>query len=217
MIINFKIISIVIYFYFNVGYCQNIEKNNHEFSIVFGLNQPIITNGFNFEINYWTKNFVFDYSHGFGLEFKGNLVSDEAKKQRLSFNISNSVGIGFGYRFAKNFNLRFEPKIHIWEMYYDDQFKKNDNLIKKYNTYTLGLGAYYRWTPFKNKENFLKGITISPSVRWWPNIASSLNDNKLDYQNSKTGKNEVHLANNIGISNSPFFINISIGYTFSMK
>lgn len=83
MKINFKIISIVVLFCFNVSYSQNIEKHNNELSIVFG--------------------------------------------------------IGFGFRFTKNFNFRFEPKIHIWEMYYEDQFNKNDNLIKKYYTYTLGL------------------------------------------------------------------------------
>jgi hypothetical protein len=213
----FKIIVFIVLFCANNGYSQANEKQNNELSIVFGLTQPIVTNGINFEINYWLKNFVIDYSHGFGLEFKGGLVNEEAKKQHLNFNISNSVGIGFGYRFTKNLNLRIEPKVHIWEIYYEDQFKNNDNLIKKYTTYTLGLGAYYRWTPFENKENLLKGITISPSIRWWPNIATSLTDNKFEYQNSKTGKNEIHQANNIGISNTPLIINVSIGYTFDFK
>jgi hypothetical protein len=217
MKIIFKIIPIIILFTINNGYSQVLDKQNNELSIVFGLTQPIVTNGFNFEINYWLKDFVIDYSHGFGLEFRGNLVSEEAKKQHLNFNISNSVGIGFGYRFTKNLNLRFEPKVHIWEMYYDDQFKNNDNLIKKYTTYTLGLGAYYRWTPFENKENLLKGITISQSIRWWPNISSSLTDNKFQYQNSKTGKNEIHQANNIGVSNTALIVNVSIGYTFDLK
>jgi hypothetical protein len=217
MKIIFKIIPIIILFTINNGYSQVLDKQNNELSIVFGLTQPIVTNGFNFEINYWLKDFVIDYSHGFGLEFRGNLVSEEAKKQHLNFNISNSVGIGFGYRFTKNLNLRFEPKVHIWEMYYDDQFKNNDNLIKKYTTYTLGFGAYYRWTPFENKENLLKGITISPSIRWWPNISSSLTDNKIEYQNSKTGKNEIHQANSIGVSNTALIVNVSIGYTFDLK
>ena len=45
------------------------------FSLVFGLNQPIVTQGFNLEANYYTKYFVFDYSHGFNLHFKDNLVT----------------------------------------------------------------------------------------------------------------------------------------------
>jgi hypothetical protein len=186
-------------------------------SLVFGLNQPVALNGFNFEINYWAKRFIIDYSHGFGLQLKNNLITDEAKKQRLNFNMTHSLGIGLGYRFTKQFNIRVEPKIHIWEMYYDDQFKNKQALIKKYSTYTLGLGAYYRWTPFENKNNFLKGITISPSARWWPNVGSSLKNNTFMYYNTKTNKNEEHKANNIGISNTAFFANVSIGYTFKVK
>ena len=196
---------------------QGTQKPNREFSLVFGLNQPIITHGFNFEVNYWMEHFVIDYSHGFGLEYKDALVSDEAKAQHLNFNVIHSVGIGFGYRFTKNFNLRFEPKVHVWDMYYSDQFKDKAYKITTYTTYTLGLGAYYRWTPFGTNGNVLKGFTIVPSARWWPNIATSLDNNEYKYFNTRTGKNEIHKANNIGISNTPFFLNVSIGYTFGKK
>jgi len=191
-------------------------KNNNQVSLLFGLNQPIVTNGFNFEINYYTKHFLIDYSHGFGLEFTGNLVSMEAKEQHLSFNIPQSVGIGFGYRFTKNFNVRIEPKMHVWEMYYNDEFKTHTSKIKTYTTYTVGLGAYYRWTPFAKKDNVLKGFTVAPSFRWWPNVGSTLNNNKFEYYNQITGRDEIHTANNIGISNSPFFLNVSVGYTFGL-
>lgn len=186
-------------------------------SLVFGLNQPIVTNGFNFEVNYWTKRFVVDYSHGFGLEFTNRLLTQESKAQHLSFNIKHSLGVGFGYRFTKQLNLRIEPKIHIWEMYYDDAFLKDQGKIKTYNTYTLGLGAYYRWMPFEKKENLLKGLTIAPSIRWWPNIGSSLDHDEYTYFNERTGQQETHKANNIGVNNSAFFANISIGYTFDLK
>jgi len=191
----------------------NAQRKSPEVSLLFGLNQPIVTKGFNFEVNWWMKKFVIDYSHGFGLKFRDNLVTAEARDQHLAFNIRNSLGIGFGYRFTENFNLRIEPKIHVWEMYYDDQFKTSAGKITTYNTYTLGLGAYYRWMPFAKKDGLIRGLTIAPSVRWWPNVGTSLGNNELHYQNSRTGKEEVHKANNIGISNSPFFVNVSIGYT----
>lgn len=193
------------------------ESKKPEVSLVFGLNQPLVTKGFNFEVDYWTKKFVFDYSHGFGLEFTDNLITKEAKDQHLSFNITNSVGFGLGYRFTEKFNLRFEPKMHVWEMYYDDAFKSSAGRIKKYTTYTLGLGAYYRWTPFEKKQNALRGLTVVPNVRWWPNVGSSLKDNKYTYFNERTQRTETHNANNIGVSNSPFFINVSVGYTFNLK
>ena len=193
---------------------QKNKEDKTQFSVVLGLNQPIVTHGFNVEVNYWMKKIVFDYSHGFGLQFTGNLVSEDAKSQQLNFNIKHSLGVGFGYRITKSLNLRLEPKLHIWEMYYRDKFKSEEGKITSYKTYTLGLGAYYRWLPFAKSESFIRGITISPSVRWWPNIATSLENNKLNYFNQRTGRNEVHKANNIGVSNSPFFANVSIGYTF---
>lgn len=193
------------------------ESKKPEVSLVFGLNQPLVTKGFNFEVDYWTKKFVFDYSHGFGLEFTDNLVTKEAQDQHLAFNITHSVGFGLGYRFTEKFNVRVEPKMHVWEMYYDDTFKQADSRIKKYTTYTLGLGAYYRWTPFENKQNALRGLTIVPNVRWWPNVGSSLKDNTYTYFNERTQQTETHKANNIGVSNTPFFINVSVGYTFNLR
>ncbi len=193
---------------------QELQAEKFRFSLVFGLNQPIVTQGFNVEVNYYTKHFVFDYSHGFNLHFRNGLVTGEAKNQKLKFKISHSLGFGFGYRITRDFNLRIEPKIHLWEMYQEDKNFSKEHILKKYTTYTLGLGAYYRWQPFRNKDNFTKGLTVMPSFRWWPNIGSSLKGNHYEYSNPLTQKNEVHKANNIGVANTPFFGNVSIGYSF---
>lgn len=190
------------------------QDEKFKFSLVFGLNQPIVTQGFNFEVNYYTKYFVFDYSHGFNLSFKDNLVVGDAKTQGLKFKISHTLGVGIGYRVTRDFNIRVEPKMHIWNMYQADKPYSDENILKKYTTFTLGLGAYYRWQPFRNADNFTKGITIVPSIRWWPNVATSLPNNEYQYFNAFTNRNEVHKANNIGVSNTPFFGNISVGYSF---
>ena len=68
---------------------QENKNGEAKFSILFGMNQIFATNGFNFEVNYWFENFIIDYSHGFGLEFKNNIITDEAKNQNLNFNIRN--------------------------------------------------------------------------------------------------------------------------------
>jgi hypothetical protein len=185
-----------------------------KFSLVFGLNQPIVTQGFNLEANYYTKYFVFDYSHGFNLHFKDKLVTGEAKRQGLKFKISHSLGVGFGYRITRDFNLRIEPKLHVWNIYADDKPFSKEHILKTYSTYTLGLGAYYRLQPFRNAQNWSKGITAVPSIRWWPNVASSLQNNEFSYFNRLTNKTEIHKANNIGIANTAFFGNISLGYSF---
>lgn len=212
-----KKLTLPVLFFF-VALASNAQQTKKpEISVVFGLNQPLVLGGINFEVDYWTKKFVFEYSHGFGLEFQDNLVTKEAQAQQLAFHVTNSLGIGIGYRITNRFNVRIEPKVHMWEMYYDDEFKTSEGRIKKYNTYTLGLGAYYRWTPFEKKENALRGLTIAPSVRWWPNVGSSLKDDKYTYFNERTQQTETHKANNIGLSNTPFFVNVSIGYTFNLK
>lgn len=200
-----------------ISMAQAPKKSGPEVSVVFGLTQPLFTNGFNFEVDLWWEKWMVDYSHGLGLEFTGAAVYQEAADQKLAFNITHSAGIGVGYRFTKSFNLRVEPKWHIWEVYYDDAFKTDAGKIERYSAYTLGLGAYYRWTPFEKKDNALKGLTIAPNVRWWPNVGSTLDNNEFTYENSRTNQTEVHQANNIGMGNTPFFVNVSVGYTFGMK
>lgn len=206
--------KLVVILSFFIAIATYAQKKQPEVSLVFGLNQPLVLSGFNFEGNLWLRKFVIDYSHGFGLKLRGNLVTEEARNQHLSFNITHSLGVGLGYRFTESFNLRIEPKLHIWEMYYDDAFKTAGGRIKTYNTYTLGLGAYYRWLPFEKRNNALRGLTVVPSLRWWPNFGSSLTNNQYEYSNLRTGKTEIHDANNIGVANTAWFVNVSVGWTF---
>lgn len=183
-------------------------------SVLFGLNQPIILKGFNFEVDYWTKHFVFDYSHGIGLHLDGPLVGGEVKEQGLDLKVTHSLGLGLGYRITKNFNVRLEPKLHIFELYYAEDAQTASNRIGKYSSFTIGAGAYYLWRPFKRKENFLNKLSIVPSVRYWPRVANSLQDGKLSYHNRNTHKTEVHKVANIGVSNTPLIVNVSMGLTF---
>lgn len=191
---------------------ETIRKN--KFGIVFGLTQPLILRGFNIEVNYLTKKMIFDYSHGFNLHVDGSSLSQDYESQKINFKIKHSFGFGIGYRFTKAFNLRFEPKIHMYETYYNGKEEIKSNSIVNFNTYTLGLGAYYYIVPFKRKDNVLKGITIVPSARYWQKIGTTLNDNSFSYFNTETKRTETFNAPNIGIANTPFFLNISIGYTF---
>ena len=188
------------------------ERNR--FSLVFGLNQPIVLRGFNIEGNYWMKKWVIDYSHGFNLHADGKVVADEYERQKVNFKITHSLGLGIGYRFTKSFNLRFEPKLHIYETYFEGQDQSSEKSIVNFNTVTLGLGAYYRWLPFEKKAGFAKGITIVPSIRYWYKVGSSLPSNQHSYFNTLTNQNEILKAPNIGAANTPWIINVSVGYTF---
>lgn len=190
---------------------------SNRFSIVAGLIQPIVLKGGNVELTYYSKRMSFDYSHGFLLNMTGSAVTGAAKDQKLAYHLPYSTGFGVGYRITSFLDIRIEPKVHGWDVYYDGESRKKSDLIKSYKTYSLGLGVYYRYMPFKKKDNWLQGITTSTSIRWWPTIGSSLKNNKFTYYNKHSDQDETLKASNIGIAGTSFLFNISIGYTFGGK
>ena len=190
---------------------------SNRISVLAGLIQPFVLKGGNIEVTYFSKKMSFDYSHGFSLDISGETITGDAKTQKLAYHLPFSTGFGIGYRISSYFDVRIEPKMHSWEVYYDGETQNKSNVIKKYKTYTLGLGAYYRYMPFRTKEGWVKGITTSTSLRCCPNVASSLKNDEFSYYNKLTNKNETLKASNIGIAGSQFLVNLSIGYIFLGK
>jgi hypothetical protein len=108
--------------------------------------------------------------------------------------------------------------LHSWEVYQKDVEQTEANKIKDFKTFSLGLGLYYRYFPFKNSNNrFLQGITTSSSIRYWQNVGTTLRKDEFTYANPTTNKNETLKAPNIGLANTPLIINIAVGYTFGGK
>lgn len=185
---------------------------SNKFSVLAGIIQPAVLKGGNVEINYTTKRMMFEYSHGFSLDPSSR---GDYKNQKLSLHLPYSTGFGIGYRINSNLDIRFESKLHSWEVYYKDEEQKAENKIKEYKTYTLGVGIYYRYFPFKNNNSkLLQGITTSTSLRWWQNVGSTLDNNEFSYTNKFSNKTETLKAANIGIGNTPLIFNVAIGYTF---
>ena len=186
----------------------------NQFNLLSGIGQ-IVQQGFNLEGNLMYKRLSLDYSHGISLNIPNDRLEDGAdKEQGLDIHIPWTTGFGIGYRFNNWLNLRMEPKWHKFELYYSEDVQNKENLITDYTTFTLGLGLYSNLKPFRKKDNFLKNIMIAPSIRWWPNVSSSLNNDEISYLNRNTDQQETHEARNIGISNTAFFVNVSIGYSF---
>lgn len=194
---------------------QSKEKLENRASLVLGTSQLLI-GGFNIEGNLFWKRLAFDYSHGVSLDLDNSLLTGSAKEQGLAVHLPFSTGFGIGYRFSNAFNIRLEPKWHKFEIYYEGEAQTESNLIDDYTTFTLGLGAYYTWLPFKKKDNFLKGFTVVPSLRWWPKIADNQTES-LIYDNKITGREEAHDVLNIGLNNTPWILNISIGYSLNLR
>lgn len=199
---------------------QTAEKNifkkklDTRVNILFGLTQPLLIKGFNIEANLFYKRLVVDYSHGASLNFEGESVVGAAAEQQLVFHLPYSTGFGVGYRLTDWFNLRVEPKWHQYEVYYGGEAQIKENLLKVYNTFSLGIGAYFNWRPFKKMNNAWSGIMIAPSIRYWPRVSSSLEGDAFSYYNKITAQQEVHEAQEVGVANTPLVINISVGYSF---
>ena len=191
-------------------------KKTKEVVFLAGTIQPLLLQGGNFEVDFYTPKMVFNYSHGFSLELESSAGTTvgEAKEQSVAYHLPYSTGFGVGYRLNKYFDIRFEPKLHKFEAYYDGTDRKESiNQIVDYNTVTLGVGAYFRWKPFEKQNNFLKGIFTSTSIRYWQNVWSSLDNNEYKYFNTITNQNETLKASNIGIANTPFLFNVALGYS----
>ncbi len=188
---------------------------SNKFSLLFGTIQPTALKGFNVEVNYTTNRLIFDYSHGLSLDPP---VVGEYKNQKLALHLPYSSGFGIGYRLSSFFDIRFEPKLHSWEVYMDGETQNINTRIKGFKTFSLGLGAYYRYMPFKNSERKgLQGITTSTSIRYWQNVGSTLSKDQFSYFNKDSNKIETLKAPNIGIANTPIIFNIAVGYTFGGK
>ena len=198
-----------------VAFSQNNKQDfGTQVNLLFGLNQPLI-DGFNIEGNIFHKRLVFDYSHGISLNFEGQSAAAVLTDAGLAAHLPYSTGFGVGYRFTEWLNVRFEPKWHQFELYYEDDDAETP--FATYNTTTLGIGVYGMWKPFKNQENFLKGFMVAPSLRYWYNVGSTLENDELTYFNTVTNQEEIHKALNIGVGNTPWIINVSIGYSVDLR
>ena len=217
--LNISIKSMLIIIMSSIALQSNAQdwKSEKKVNVVFGLTQPIFAKGFNIEGNYIHKRLIFGYSHGASLDLAGTTVTPEMREQGLAVHLPYTTGFGIGYRLKEWVNVRIEPKWHRFEFYYDDETQNNSNQITAYNTMTIGIGVYGHYQPFKNKASFLKGIMISPSIRFWPTISSTLEGNSHNYLNKNTGKSEEIKTLDVGPGFTPFIYNISIGYSFGLK
>lgn len=185
--------------------------------LVFGLTQPVFVSGFNIEGVYIHKRLIFDYSHGASLKFRGPALTEALRNQQLEVHAPYTTGFGVGYRFTKWLNLRVEPKWHRFDFYYEGEERTAANRIASNNTFSLGLGLYGFFQPFSQQSNALKGITIAPSVRFWPTVLSDVDAAGISYQNKFTGQSETLRSLDPGFGFTPWIFNVSIGYMLDFK
>lgn len=184
-------------------------------SVVGGVSQLLIGGG-NMEGTWYTRRLSIAYSHGFGLQLGSGLLPSESQDQQLQLSMPWTTGLGVGYRITRTFDVRVEVKRHRFTMRYDDQDFSGPT-IGEYSTTTVGLGAYYRYYPFARSSGLARGLVLVPSVRYWPNVSSSLANNELTYANERTGRTEMHQAATQGFPGTGGLLaNVSVGYTFGL-
>ncbi|MEL7339297.1 MAG: hypothetical protein AAGM67_02340 [Bacteroidota bacterium] len=189
---------------------------SNRLSVVSGVNQVLLGGG-NVELTWYTQRMSFDYSHGFNLQFSGASLPTMDQEQGLALSMPWTTGFGVGYRLTKFFDIRLEPKLHRYDLFFDEQNFSGDP-ITSYTTATLGIGLYYRYYPFRKRDNWLQGLVIVPNARFWPNIWTSLPDNQYSFQAPGSEQIITHEAGRQGIPGTAgFFMNVSIGYTFGGK
>lgn len=166
------------------------DRYTGRLTVLAGLIQPAFLGGANVAATYFTDRWTFEYSHGMWLKYP-EVARDAETTSRLYS--PYTTGFGVGYRFTRNFDTRLEFKVHGYEA----TLVNGENLT--YQTYSVGLGAYYRL-------HLWRGLLLEPSVRWWPNVGSSLPEGRHAFTTVE-GQSLTHEAHNLGL-----FVNVSLGY-----
>ena len=172
---------------------------SQKFSVMAGLSQWLLFRGGNLALEYKIGRFAFEVSHGQGLDLNqlgGFALSSAERRDETRLRVPWTTGFGLGYRLTENLHLLLELKAHRYEV------RANEGASEvKYTTFSIGPGAFY--SIYLSKHLFLE-----PNLRFWPNLGSTLDDNRVMLQRCD-GTSYEHQAHDFG-----FFGNVNLGYSF---
>jgi hypothetical protein len=170
-----------------------------QFSVMAGLTQWLLFRGGNLALELKVGRLVFEASHGQGLDLNqlpGLALTAAERGAGAHVLVPWTTGFGVGFRVTENFHLLVEAKAHHYEVTGRDRNSEVD-----YTTFSVGPGAFY-------SIYLYEGLFLEPTVRWWPNVASTLSGNHAVIRQSD-GTTYDHAAHDFGL-----FANVSLGYTF---
>lgn len=160
-----------------------------------GLSQPLLLSGVNLAVTYMTDRLVFEYSHGVWLSYDRIGRTDTERNQNLDLYSPWSTGFGIGYRLGLGFDVRVELKAHRYRV------TRPVNESFEYTTFSIGPAINFH-------QPLYKGLGLDLTVRFWPNVASTLQDGQRTFVDAE-GQAQIHEAHDLGV-----FPNVSLGYTF---
>jgi hypothetical protein len=174
------------------------DAKNVQVGINFGLLQ-LALGGFNVAAELRYRRFWFEYSHGMDLKLNnldGFSMTQTERDQNLRLFVPYTTGFGVGVTLVDELWLGVEFKTHRYEV------NAPGGPVSSYQTYSIG--------PVLGYKAFLwKGLFADAYLRYWPNVASSLGDNKIALQGADGAVS--HSAHDFGV-----FANVSIGYAFNL-
>lgn len=168
-------------------------------SVMLGLSQWLLWEGGNVAAQVKRGRWVFEYSHGQGLNLsrvEALGLSGAERDAGVRLELPFTTGGGVGYRILPNLHLLLEVKAH---RYVVRGFDRNEEL--DYWTFTVGPGLFY-------ELHLWKGLFLQPSIRWWPTVASTLDEDeaRLATASGESYEHEAHVL--------PPFVNVNLGWQF---
>ena len=174
------------------------DAKNVQLGVNFGLLQ-LGLGGFNIagEVRY--RRFWFEYSHGMDLTLNnlpGLTMTPTERSENLHIFMPYTTGFGVGLTLLDELWLGVEFKTHRYEV------NAPGGPVTSYQTYSVGPVLGYKLFVYK-------GLFANAYARYWPNVASTLDNNEVALRGAN-GTVE-HAAHDFNV-----FANVSIGYAFAL-
>jgi len=167
-----------------------------QLGVNFGLSQ-IALGGFNVAAELRYKRLWLEYSHGQSLSLNklgGFALTSAERDQELTVDVPYTTGFGVGATLIDELWLGVEFKTHRFNV----SDPSGDSA--SYQTYSVGPVLGYKLFVWR-------GLYANAFLRYWPNVATSLEDGKVVLGPNGT----VHEAHSFD-----FFANVSLGWAFDL-
>ncbi|MEO1269601.1 MAG: hypothetical protein AAFX99_16065 [Myxococcota bacterium] len=168
-----------------------------QLNLHFGLQQPLLFGGFNVATDLRYGRFVFEYSHGAGLDYNRFEAAADSLGIADGLDVDQpwTTGFGVGYTLVDELYLMVEFKAHHYDLAWEGQ---------RADYTTVSIGPALAWRFF-----IWRGLNITAYLRYWPTVWDSEGGDTIELM-SPSGTLE-HDPINLGI-----FGNLSLGWAFDV-
>jgi hypothetical protein len=174
------------------------DAKDVQVGVNFGLLQ-LALGGFNVAAEVRYRRLWLEYSHGMDLKLNdlgGFSLTQTERDENLRVFVPYTTGFGIGFTIVDELWLGVEFKTHRYDV------NAPGGPVASYQTYSVGPVLGYKLFVWK-------GFYTNAYARYWPNVASSLEGNKIALAGADG--TVTHSAHDFGL-----FANVSVGYAFDL-